>query len=264
MNYKTIIKSIVFSLFLVSGALMSQDMNSATEKELTKDQWQQEMKQASARRDMLRHEVDSLDAAIASLRSQDSLLAVRIQNGENELATALDRMKSQREALEQQLNDIDSRLNDLAALKQETLPDHESEINGIASSIADAKSNRLSRMQEYKDRIANEEQRLSKLQTLLAELKTEGRTVVVGTWAENRACLWNIAKKSSVYDNPALWVKIWQANTGKISNPDIIQPGQRLRVPAKSPLTRREQNALHEYTSTKEETRPMASRTEQR
>jgi len=53
-------------------------------------------------------------------------------------------------------------------------------------------------------------------------------------------CLWKIAGRSSIYGNPRLWPKIWDANkngviSGKpstIPNPNRIYPGQVLCIPA--------------------------------
>jgi hypothetical protein len=58
----------------------------------------------------------------------------------------------------------------------------------------------------------------------------------VGTWRENRDCLWNIAKKPEIYNDPFAWPKIWRANSDQIRNPDLIYPGQQLSIP-KSEVT---------------------------
>jgi LysM repeat protein len=42
-------------------------------------------------------------------------------------------------------------------------------------------------------------------------------------------CLWNIAKK--YYNNPFLWVNIYQQNKDKIKNPNLIYPGQVFIIP---------------------------------
>lgn len=42
-------------------------------------------------------------------------------------------------------------------------------------------------------------------------------------------CLWNIAKK--YYGNGAQYTKIYNANKGKIKNPNLIYPGQVLAIP---------------------------------
>jgi nucleoid-associated protein YgaU len=53
----------------------------------------------------------------------------------------------------------------------------------------------------------------------------------VGTWAKDRDCLWNIAKKSEIYDDPWQWKKIYLANKSKIKDPDLIYPGQVFKIP---------------------------------
>jgi len=63
----------------------------------------------------------------------------------------------------------------------------------------------------------------------------------VGTWRKDRDCLWNIAKKPDIYNDPFAWPKIWRANMDKIHNPDIIQPGWQLTI-AKSPVTEQDKD----------------------
>jgi nucleoid-associated protein YgaU len=63
----------------------------------------------------------------------------------------------------------------------------------------------------------------------------------VGTWRKDRDCLWNIAKKPDIYNDPFAWPKIWRANMDKIHNPDIIQPGWQLSI-AKSPVTEQDRD----------------------
>jgi hypothetical protein len=61
--------------------------------------------------------------------------------------------------------------------------------------------------------------------------------------------LWSIAGSSEIYGSPTLWIKIWMANRDKIKNPDLIYPGQELRIPPEAPLTRDERLMLKEYHS---------------
>ena len=69
----------------------------------------------------------------------------------------------------------------------------------------------------------------------------------LGTWAKDRDCLWNIAKRKDVYDNPRLWPKIWQANRDGIGHPDVVHPGQKLKIPAKAELTIEEKAGAKSY-----------------
>lgn len=46
-----------------------------------------------------------------------------------------------------------------------------------------------------------------------------------------RDCLWRISAMKDVYGNANLWPIIWQRNQKKITNPDMIFPGQKLMIP---------------------------------
>lgn len=63
--------------------------------------------------------------------------------------------------------------------------------------------------------------------------KTKKRTVTkkkATTYTVKRGdCLWNIAKK--IYGDGTKWRKIYNANKAKISNPNLIYPGQVFKIP---------------------------------
>ncbi|GEM_PF-1647683 len=56
-------------------------------------------------------------------------------------------------------------------------------------------------------------------------------TYIVGTWEEDRDCLWNIAAQRRIYNDPWKWKRIYRANDDKITDPDLIYPGQELVIP---------------------------------
>ncbi len=53
----------------------------------------------------------------------------------------------------------------------------------------------------------------------------------VGSWETDRDCLWNIAARKDIYDDPWKWKRIYSANSDKIEDPDIIYPGQKFIIP---------------------------------
>lgn len=60
---------------------------------------------------------------------------------------------------------------------------------------------------------------------------------VVRPWSDTRDCLWNIAGRSYVYNNPWLWENLYDANKSEFpnpANPNIISTGMRLRIPSLS------------------------------
>ena len=43
--------------------------------------------------------------------------------------------------------------------------------------------------------------------------------------------LWRIAKRNDTYNNPYMWIKIYNANMAKIDDPNMIYPGQLFEMP---------------------------------
>ena len=57
----------------------------------------------------------------------------------------------------------------------------------------------------------------------------------VRTWEFHRDCLWNIAGRPWVYDDPTQWPRLFEANKDRmpdINNPDLIHPGMLLLIPS--------------------------------
>lgn len=74
-----------------------------------------------------------------------------------------------------------------------------------------------------KTKLKKTKKKKSKPKRPAAKKKTKTYTVKSGD------CLWNIAKK--FYGNGAQYTKIYNANKGKIKNPNLIYPGQVLTIP---------------------------------
>ena len=129
------------------------------------------------------------------------------------------------------------------------------ELDTLQSWIDAAKKSPVSAMSKYASRLQDQQGRLDALKKALEAYVASGQsmqTYTVGTWAKDRDCLWNIAKKPKIYANPFLWPKIWQGNRDQIKNPDVIEPGQKLKIPPKADLTKDEKSAVRKYWSKKE------------
>ncbi len=125
---------------------------------------------------------------------------------------------------------------ELAALRQMSPADQaaaKARVDALEAQIRDLRGNKLVLIPEHKTRVQT-------LSTNFMEMKhgmvPANMTYTVGTWRKNRDCLWNIAKKPDIYNDPFAWPKIWRANMDKIHNPDIIQPGMQLTI-LKTPVT---------------------------
>jgi nucleoid-associated protein YgaU len=65
-----------------------------------------------------------------------------------------------------------------------------------------------------------------------AAAKAEKKGITGDTYVVKKGdCLWRIAGCSDVYGDPYMWPIIYDANKKKIKNPNLIYPGQKLKIP---------------------------------
>jgi nucleoid-associated protein YgaU len=243
----------VIRLSLIAILVGAFTCMSFTQDEMTKEEWQKQISELTAKTTILKGKLDSLQKEVEGLQKQDAEKALALKQCSDELAT----MQGQQEApFVAKLDAIDARLNELSKLSNLDLWTRRAELDSVQNWINVAGKDPLSVIQKYQVRLKDQQSRLDGLKKTLEQIIASGEimpTYTVGTWARNRDCLWNIAKKPKIYDNPFLWPKIWQGNRDQIKNPDVIHPGQKLKIPPKSDLTKEENRALRSYWSKRRE-----------
>ncbi|MGD0591447.1 MAG: LysM peptidoglycan-binding domain-containing protein [Bacteroidota bacterium] len=226
---------------------------SFTQEKMSKEDWQEAITKLTAKSTELKSKLDSLQKEVTDLQAQEATKVQALKQCSDELAT----MQGQQEApFVAKLDAIDARLNELSKLSNQDLWARRAELDSVQKWINIAGQDPLSVIQKYQDRLKDQQSRLDGLKKTLEQIIASGEimpTYTVGTWARNRDCLWNIAKKPKIYDNPFLWPKIWQGNRDQIKNPDVIHPGQKLKIPPKADLTKEENRALRSYWSKRRE-----------
>lgn len=229
-----------------------------TAQEMTKDEWQKQITELTAKRNDLKNRLTTLDNEVNALKKQDAEKATALKACEDELAALKGADLAPYLA---ELDKVDAQLNELSRLSNQDLFARRAEIDALQKKLDELKSHRLSALPRYSSRLNDQQSRLDALKRTLQQIIESGQamqTYTVGTWAKDRDCLWNIAKKPKVYDNAFLWPKIWQGNRDQIKNPDIIKPGQKLKIPAKAELTKEEKSAARSYWNKKQAAAPTA------
>lgn len=180
-------------------------------------------------------EVDKLEAQLAE--------AVRNKKKcDDDIAALIGASEADINAFGQRLGVLEGRMRELRGLSDDQLADRQDDVKALEADYLELRQNRIAVHPDFYPRVVD----LGKsIKGLYREKKIKG--YVVRSWAENRDCLWNIAGQSGIYGDPLQWPKIWQANTDKIKNPDIIQPGWVLTVPPAGPKTSEEQKAERAY-----------------
>lgn len=208
-------------------------------------------------------ECDEADARIQKYKEQNATLQSKldglkadITKAEGDLATAVGDLKKCNDdiysmigaseadvnSFRERLGRLEGKVREMQRLNDDQLADRQAEVKALEEELNGLRRERVAALPEFYDRVIA----LARdIKGLYREKKIKGYTV--GTWAENRDCLWNISGRAEIYGDPFQWPKIWQANTDKIKNPDIIQPGWVLTIPPAGPKTDEEMKAERKY-----------------
>lgn len=220
---------------------------SATEAQMkarkyTKDQgdicikeWEQKVKDLQDRLNALNSSIGSLNQTLANENAS-------LQTSKDEIASLLGATQRQIEEFGQRLGVLEGKVRSMKGMNDAQLSEKYEEIRSYENELNKMRGEKIALYPPYFNRITE----------LAREIRSLYRTkptkdYIVGTWADDRDCLWNIAGKAEIYNDALLWPKVWQANTEIIRNPDVIFPGQRLTLPAAAPKTSDEMKAERAY-----------------
>lgn len=205
--------------------------------------------EADARIKQLQGDLDAQKKKLANLQGD-------VKKFESDIANAVDALKKCGDqinslvgaseadiaAFREKIGRLEGRVREMQRLSDDVLADRQGDVKELQRSLNELARRQMAMIPEFYDRITALRRNIK---GLYREKRVKGYTV--GTWAENRDCLWNIAGRTEIYADPFMWPKIWQANTGQIKNPDIIQPGWVLTVPPAGPKTSEEMKAERSY-----------------
>ena len=240
-NFKVFV--ILFASFIISYAAQAQVKMKPEEADA-------KIKALSAQVADLKAKQADLSKEIESLNVKKTTLQTNLSKCGEDVYTLVGATKEQVEAFRQKLEGVEKKIDDLSRLSNKDLFDRKTEIDDVQKQADELKGSKISLLPAFYDRVQALQ---GKIDNLKNSLKSSEKTYTVGTWAKDRDCLWNISKKTDIYDNPFMWPKIWQSNKEKIKDPDVIKPGWELKIPAKSDLTEDETKAARSYWMKKKE-----------
>jgi nucleoid-associated protein YgaU len=201
---KSMISLLTLLLFFSASAF-------AQEREMTEEEWQNEINRLTQKKSeltqelqALQKEVNDLKATNAGLQSYDDCM--------DELYAMVGATKGDVDNFGRKINDFEAKMSN---------PDISNE--DLQAELDALKDNKISALPQYYDKVHNQLQnRLNNRDYTPKEIMY---TVVRGDH------LWGIAKKSEHYDNPFAWPMIYRANKDKINDPDLIYPKQIFKIP---------------------------------
>lgn len=234
-------------LVLGSSLLYSQEM--------TKDEWQSQMTNLKARQTDLQNQLTTLNTEITTLQGQSAKLDGDVSSCEDALYALLGVSRADVEAYDKELADMEARVAELQRMSDAELITHRDEIERMNARLAEMSKSKIAMIPRYSNRVSSLQE---KINALMQSMQRE-KTYTVGTWSRDRDCLWNIAKKSDIYNNAWMWPKIWQGNRDKIKDPDVIKPSWVLKIPEGKELSKEEQSAANRYYRKKSAAEPSGA-----
>lgn len=240
-----------------SFAIAQMPPDSKPDMELMKDEatlriqaWQQKVADLEAK-------LKTLDTQTDDIKKQIELAKANLKECQDEVKRLLGINDADIEAFRQKLGVIEGKIRELKRLSDDQLADRQDEVKELEAQLNALRMEKAALIPEFYNKII---ELAREIKGLYREKKIT--TYTVGTWAENRDCLWNIAGKIEIFGDPFLWPKIWQYNTEIIRNPDIIHPGQVLKLPIKGPKTSEEMKAERRYWRMKRAAAEAAAQTQ--
>jgi hypothetical protein len=207
------------------------------EEELLESEWDQQMYELNALKASLIGSLSLLDKDINNLKAKSSEIDRQLIEAEDNLYSCVGADRKTVADFRKKFDETEKKVNNKLGNCEDARKYYFDEIE----------ASRIKCLPEFYNRFTAMK---SKIESWCAETGKAGQyTVVKGD------CLWRIAGKNEIYGNGNYWPKLWEANEEgvisaprstpkKISNPNLIYPGQVLKVPALSQEDLQKLNSL--------------------
>jgi hypothetical protein len=224
---------ILFALFL-QPACFAQDEDCCEEDdkygkegEITDSEWQLQMDELSARKKGLEENLKTFSRDIEDLRATLNSKISESQKAESDFFATLGMNKSSVEDFKKKFDETEKKILNRTGTPSDARKYYFNEIEASKAKCLPAYWSRYTTMKQKLEAWEKES---------MIVVKEDKYTVIKGD------CLWRIAGKKEIYGNPKYWPKIWEANEDgvisapynvqhKVTNPNLIYPGQVLRIP---------------------------------
>ncbi|MFA5404065.1 MAG: LysM peptidoglycan-binding domain-containing protein [Ignavibacteria bacterium] len=227
---------IIFIIFtiVIQTASFAQDEDCCEEDdiygkegEITDAEWQKQMEELTARKKGLEENISVFSKEIDGLKTSLSNKIEESQNAEKEFYSAIGMTKSSLEDFKKKFDETEKKILNRTGNPSDARKYYFNEIEASKAKCLPAYWSRYVTMKQKLEQWEKESQ---------ISVKEDKYTVIKGD------CLWKISGKSEIYGNPKYWPKIWEANEEgvitapynvphKVTNPNLIYPGQVLRIP---------------------------------
>jgi nucleoid-associated protein YgaU len=238
-----IVGMFILNLSAIAQTPVQADPNKPDE-QLTKEEAIARIQEWTNKIDDLKAAMTKLDADIVKLKKDLDDANANLKKCNEDYYKMWNVSQTDIDKFAQELGQIEGRLRDMKKLPDDVLADKNDEIDSLLIDLNKLRLNKIVILPQFFDKIPG---LAREIKGLHREKVNKEKLYTVRPWAESKDCLWNIAGRTDNYGDPLAWPKIWQANTDKIKNPDIIRTGMVIKLPPAGPKTDSELKAERKY-----------------
>ena len=213
-----------------------EDLTKA-EAEVRIAEWQSKVNGMQSELDALTNETNQMNTQLAQLMND-------VKKCQDEIYALLGATEASVRDFRERLGRIESRVREISRMPDDQLAAMIPEVKQLEAQLNAMRHEKLALLPEFYNKIIDIAREINNIS---GRVPKNSGTYTVGTWAKDRDCLWNIAGKESIYNDATMWPKIYIANRDQIRNPDIIFPGQELKIPTAGPKSDEELRAERLY-----------------
>lgn len=204
----------------------------------------------------LQSELDGLTNETTQMNQQLTQIMNDVKKCQEEIYALLGANEASVRDFRERLGRIESRVREIGRMRDDQLAAMIPELKGLEAQLNGMRKEKIALLPEFYNKIIDIAREINSIYGRVPK----GGSYTVGTWAKDRDCLWNIAGKEAIYNDPRMWPKIYMANRDQIRNPDLIYPGQELKIPEAGPKSDEELRAERLYYRKKRMAAAAASR----
>ncbi len=220
--HKLLIALLVLSLTLgTKVALFAQDEEVPA---MTEEEWQKQLDEYTAKKSELTGKLEQLSKDIDAVKKTSADKDAAVLKAEDDLYASVGSTKSGVATYRTNFESVEKLINSKTGKKED-----------VGGALDLLEGSKIKCLPEFSDRIKKMRTAYDKWGDVV--VKQAGYTVVKGD------CLYKIAGKKEIYSNVKMWPVLWEANekgvvsappkvAKTIKNPNLIYPGQVLKVPA--------------------------------
>ncbi|HYM19672.1 MAG TPA: hypothetical protein VEW28_01575 [Candidatus Kapabacteria bacterium] len=225
-------KIMIYSIAL-AGCLFASAAFAQYPDNFTKDQADSTIKARNAEISSLQADLKTTTDATTKANADLQQRMADNDNCRNSLYALCGTDRNGYNAYRERLARDEQELSSLRSMSPSMLTQNKSRMDALESEIRSLRGDKLVLIPDHRQRVTVMSNSYMQMKKGMAPAE---KMYTVGTWQKDRDCLWNIAKKPDIYNDPFAWPKIWHSNQDQIKNPDLIYPGQQLKI-SESPVT---------------------------